>query len=434
MIVPRRPPGNGASNPGKGTGNPIRAASCPARIAQAGRGRYLAAMIAGRVGSPLLTFVLGALLVATAPATAQRVESPGPEVLKYLRVNTPRVILEHVTVIDGTGAGAVPDRNISIDGDTITAISTGADAPPNEGTTVLDLRGFSVLPGIVGMHDHLWYLARPNLAADGHFYPPGPALEMTFSAPRLYLANGVTTMRTAGSTAPYADVRLKDAIERGLLPGPHIDVTGPYLNGQGNPNLQFAALRDAEDARETVAFWADRGATSFKAYTQITRDELRAAIAEAHKRGLKVTGHLCSVTYEEAAEAGIDNIEHGFQANTALDPDKKPDACSASGGDSTLARMRPGGPEASRLIADLVRRHVAITSTLPLRAATVQRLAAPPDGRPAVRPAALDAMAPSVREAYLAWSNRPGSAEAAKRQDAMLRGDMALQRAFVDAG
>jgi len=382
-----------------------------------------------------LSLLALAAVASAPPAGAQRLDALAPDVRKYLKASTSTVILEHVEIIDGTGAAPNADRNIVIEGGRIGAITPGADVSPRDGATIIDLRGHSVMPGIVGMHDHMFYMARPNLSADYSFDSPAVFLEMSFSAPRLYLANGVTTARTAGSANPYTDLRLAEAIDAGRVPGPHLDVTGPYLEGAGdNPNLQMRKLTGPDDARETVAYWADRGVTSFKAYQHITRDELRAAVAEAHKRGLKVTGHLCSVTYEEAAEAGIDNIEHGFQANTALDPDKKPDACSASGGDSTLARMSPGGPEVSRLIAELVRRHVAITSTLPLRAATVQRLAGPPDGQPVVQPAVLEAMAPSVRDAYLAWSIRPGSAEAAKRQDAMLRRDMELQRAFVDAG
>src|SRR5205807_6429935 len=157
----------------------------------------------------------------------------------------------------------------------------------------------------------------------------------------------------------------------------------PYLNGASS----YPNLNGPEEARQTVAYWADRGVTSFKAYTEITRDELRAAVKEAHKRGLKVTGHLCSVTYMEAVERGIDNLEHGFFVNTALDPDKKPDTCSQSSGDYTLEHM--SSADAGRLIATLVRHHVAITSTLPGTAASVE-------GQPPLRPAALQAMAPSV--------------------------------------
>jgi Amidohydrolase family len=317
----------------------------------------------------LLSFVA---LPHAEPVHGQSVDALGPEVRKYLSVGTSKVILEHVQVIDGTGAAPSPDRNITIAGGKITAISVGADQPPSEGTTILDLRGYSVMPGIIGMHDHLFYLARPNFGADGTFDRPALFLQMSFSAPRLYLANGVTTARTVGSADPYTDLRLKQAIEAGVLPGPHLDVTGPYLEGASqNPNLQMHQLTGPEDARQTVAYWADRGVTSFKAYSHITREELRAAVKEAHARGLKVTGHLCSVTYREAAEIGIDNLEHGFFANTELDPDKKPDTCSASGGDYMLEHMTPGSPEADRLITTLVSHHVAVTSTLPGTAASV---------------------------------------------------------------
>jgi imidazolonepropionase-like amidohydrolase len=328
----------------------------------------------------------------------------GPETHKYVRVSAPKVILEHVQVIDGTGAAPVADRNITIE------------------------------PGIVGMHDHLFYLARPGYAADGS--SSGPALfhQVTFSATRLYLANGVTTMRTAGSIEPQTDVKLKRAIETGVLPGPHLDVTGPYLDGQGNPNLQIRELTGPDDARQTVAYWAERGVTSFKAYKNITRAELAAAVEEAHKRGLKVTGHLCSVTYEEAAEIGIDNLEHGFFVNTALDPGKKPDTCSQSQGDYTLEHMVPGSAEATRLIATLVKHHVAVTSTMPGLAASLQAGEASADGKPAIRPAVLEAMSPSLREATLFSRNRPANKAAQESGALLLRRDMELERAFVAAG
>jgi hypothetical protein len=248
---------------------------------------------------------------------------------------------------------------------------------------------------------------------------------MSFSAPRLYLANGVTTARTIGSANPYNDLRLKQAIEAGAIPGPHLDVTSPFLEGiSSNPNLQIPQLKGPDDARQTVAYWADRGVTSFKAYAHITREEMRAAVEEAHKRGLRVTGHLCSVTYPEAIEAGIDNLEHGFFANTEMDPGKKPDICSESSGDYTLEHMPPESPEAKQLIEMLVSHHVAVTSTL------VSTASALPDAPP-VRPAVIDAMAPSLRDAYN-WSRAqpPG-----KRKVAFfLRRDMDLERAFVAAG
>ena len=344
---------------------------------------------------------------------AQTIDVLTPAVRKLVTVSTPKVILEHVEVIDGTGAPPIADRNITIAGGKIAAITAGADVAPAEGTTVLNLTGHSVIPGIVGMHDHLYFFAFPNLAADFTFDRPARRLNMTFSAPRLYLANGVTTIRTTGSINPYEDVQLKRDIESGSVPGPHLDVTGPYLND----------LTGADDARQTVAFWADRGVTSFKAYVHITRDELKAAVDEAHKRGLKVTGHLCSVTYPEAVAAGIDNLEHGFFVDTENDPDKKPDACSASGGDFTLEHMADA--DAQRLIALLVQHHVAITSTLPSTASAI------PGHEPPLRPAILEAMSPQTRDAYVYSRSRPQSSQKAA---ILLQRDMQLERAFVAAG
>ena len=86
-------------------------------------------------------------------------------------------------------------------------------------------------------------------------------------------------------------------------------------------------LADAADARRWSISGPTQGVTSFKAYMNITRDELGAAIEEAHAPRPKVTGHLCSVTYPEAVALGIDNLEHGFCVNTQLDPGKTQDRC-----------------------------------------------------------------------------------------------------------
>src|SRR5207249_8537598 len=128
-----------------------------------------------------------------------------------------------------------------------------------------------------------------------------------------------------------------------------------------------------------VNFWADAGATSFKSYTHITRAELGAAIEEAHKRGLKVTGHLCSVTYREAATLGIDDLEHGFFASTDFVADKKPDECPGQGaGQAALGAVDPNGETVRSLIADLVRQHVALTSTLTIFETLIPGRALPP--------------------------------------------------------
>jgi hypothetical protein len=350
-----------------------------------------------------------------------------PGVQKYVRVNSPRVILTHVRVIDGTGKPAVEDQNVTIEGGKISAIQAGADIPSASGTTVLDLRGYSVMPGIVGMHDHMYYLARPNFDANWNWEQPPIAPQMSFSAPRLYLAGGVTTMRTTGSVETYADLNLKRLIDGGQLLGPHLDVTGPYLEGPGSFGVQLHELTGPDDARQTVNYWADRGVTSFKAYMNITRAELGAAIEEAHKRRLKVTGHLCSITYPEAVALGIDDLEHGFFVNTQLDPGKKPDQCSDSEGDYTLEHMDPGGKQAEDLINLLVQHHVAITSTLPVFEDSVP-------GRPPLRQALLDAMSPQAREAYLYIRNRQANKPLHGDPANIFKRDMQLEREFALAG
>jgi imidazolonepropionase-like amidohydrolase len=370
----------------------------------------------------LVSFVLSPHTQAQSPELSKTVK-------EFVRVGTAKVVLTHVRVIDGTGAPAVDDQNVVIEAGKITAIQNGADVPAADGTTVLDLRGYTVMPGIVGMHNHLFYIVRPNLNSQRRYEQPVLVPQMTFSAPRLYLAGGVTTMRTTGSVETYADLNLKHEIDAGHLPGPHIDVTGPYLEGAESYFIQMPHLKSPDEARQFVDYWADRGVTSFKAYMNITRAELKAAIDAAHKRGIKVTGHLCSVTYKEAAELGIDDLEHGFFVNTQLDPGKKPDVCSDSAGEYTLAHMEPGSPEAKDLIDTLVKHHVALTSTLPVFEGDGK------SGRPPLRQQALDAMAPEARQDFFYLRERPASRPAPKTDPAMLfKRDMELERAFVAAG
>jgi imidazolonepropionase-like amidohydrolase len=383
-------------------------------------------MRCGRLWWILVVVVLSISVLTTMHAQSTELSKTVEE---FVRVRGPKIVLAHVRVIDGTGAQAVEDQNVIIEGGKITGVQKASDAAANAGATVLDLHGYTVMPGIVGMHNHLFYIVRPNLDSRRHFDNPVVVPQMTFSAPRLYLAAGVTTMRTTGSVETYADLNLKREIDDGKLPGPHIDVTGPYLEGSQSYFIQMPHFTNADDARETVEYWADRGVTSFKAYMNITRAELKAAIDAAHKRGLKVTGHLCSVTYKEAAELGIDDLEHGFFVNTQLDTDKKPDVCSESAGEETLARMEPEGPEAKELIATLTRHHVAITSTLPVFEGDAGV------GRPPVRQQVLDAMTPQAREDYFLLRQRPASARAPKIDPALLwKHDLALERAFVAAG
>jgi imidazolonepropionase-like amidohydrolase len=216
---------------------------------------------------------------------------------------------------------------------------------------------------------------------------------MPFTFPRLYLAAGTTTIRTTGSMDIYYDLAVKRDVDAGAAPGPHIDVTSPYLTGPGNQDPQMDELRDADDARKTVDFWADHGVTSFKVYTNITHAALAAVIGEAHKRGLKVMGHLCSIGYREAAALGIDELEHGpFFTDTEFVDGKKADSCPEAQQDASNAKLTVDGPEMTGLIADFVARHEPISSTLPVFESVLPN--SPPD---AVEQATLDLMAPNQR-------------------------------------
>lgn len=362
------------------------------------------------------------------PILLPKPAAPGKAVQPFVKVNAPVVALMHVRVIDGTGGAVRANQTIVIENGKIAAI--GADGMPvPKDATRLDLSGHTVLPGLVGMHDHLFYIRRPNLGPQLHSEPPLIVPEMAFSAPRLYLANGVTTLRTTGSVEPYTDLNLKHAIDAGELPGPHMDVTGPYLEGGKSFFIQMHHLRDAADARQTVAFWAKQGVTSFKAYMYITRAELKAAVDEAHKLGLKITGHLCAVTYREAAAIGIDDLEHGFFVNTEHDPGKAADTCTASDGLATLHAMDPQGSDARGLIHDLVAHHVAITSTLPVFEQMV------PHHSP-LWPQAMATLSPQAKHDYLLMRAHTDALppDQAQQRALTLQHGMAMEREFVAAG
>ena len=208
------------------------------------------------------------------------------------------------------------------------------------------------------------------------------------------------------------------------MPGPRLFVTGPYLEGKGAFTPQMHELTGPEDATRLVDYWADQGATSFKAYMNITRAELAAAVAAAHKRGIKVTGHLCSVGFREAAAIGIDNLEHGLLVDTEFHPGKQPDTCPAGNTRNEVAQLDLNTQPVRDMIADLVQHNVAITSTLAVFEAF--------DGsRPPVEQRFLDALSHEAALNYLSARTRAPAGDAAM---AALRKELEFERAFVKAG
>src|SRR5947209_5968788 len=350
-------------------------------------------------------------------------QGPAPDRQQFIRVDATVIALTHVRVIDGTGAAPLEDQTIVIADGKIQSIAPTASAKVQSGAQMLDLKGYSVLPGLVGMHDHM-------------FFPMGgsPPMysDMGTSFPRLYLALGVTTIRTTGSVAPYTDLEIKRLIDSGRMIGPKMHVTAPYLEGRGSFTPVMHELTGPEDARRMVNFWADQGATSFKAYMNITRDELRAAVEEAHKRGLKVTGHLCSIGYREAAEIGIDNLEHGLLPDSEFVANKQPDKCPGATVNASLRQLDINSDAVKETIRTLVAKNVALTSTLPVFEAGAPLTQSGIGAASAVMsPRVLNVMNPDARVRYLTARS---AIPAGSPTPALVRKSMEFERAFVAAG
>ena len=337
-----------------------------------------------------------------------------PGVRPFLAVDSPVVALEHVRVIDGTGAAPLEDQTLVLRSGRVESVTPSSQARVPTEAKRLDLKNHTVIPGLVGMHEHM-------------FYPSGGRIpiytEEAFSFPRLYLASGVTTARTGGTLEPYTDLSLKKLIDSGAMPGPKMYVTVGYLEGKGSFAPQMLELTGPDDARRFVEYWASTGAQSFKAYMHITRAELEAAITAAHARGLKLTGHLCSIGFREAAALGIDNLEHGIVVDTEFMDSKKPDVCPGFGpGQADLERLDVQSAPVQEMIRDLVRHRVAITSTLAVF-----------EDAPPLEQRFVNALSPDALRNYLI--GRDMLPEAVLNLSALrIRREVEFERAFVKAG
>ncbi len=363
--------------------------------------------------TPLAILIAVSATSSPAPLGAQAFDDLAPGVRGFVSVSASTVLVEHVTLIDGTGAPARADMAVLVRDGRISSVAPSGRIPTPEDAEVVDGTGHTLIPGLVMLHEHM-------------FYPSGAARYNTNeqSFPPLYLAGGATTIRTGGSLDPYSDLRTRELIEEGRIAGPTMDVTGPYLEGPGGFIRAFPQLATPEQARRHVDFWMDQGVTSFKAYNLIDRATLGAAIDAAHARGAKVTGHLCSITYREAADLGIDNLEHGFFAATDWVEGKEPDVCPR--GDRRYMALDLSAPEFTDVVDHLVRSGVALTSTL-----TVVERRGP--GRPPPPAGAQLAMLPQLRDQVMARVERNRQSEE-DGASALLRRYMDMEKAFHDAG
>jgi len=330
-----------------------------------------------------LSFVL--VLIGTS-------RTQGGQARPEISIQSPVIALLHAKVVDGLGTAALTDQTIVIKAGRISAIGASAAVAVPPEAKIVDLTGKTVIPGLVMVHEHLFYAVSSDIAWHGHHFT-----EMEYSFPRLYLACGITTIRTAGSIEPYADLETKRRIDAGEMPGPRMHLTAPYIEGPPSVFAQFHAVSGPEEATRLVNYWADEGFTSIKLYIHVTPDVAAAAITAAHRRGLQVTGHIGVLTYTEAADLGIDNLEHGFFPANDFVHGKKPGVMPLpTQTTQSLAALRTDSPECQALLRHLIEKHVAITSTLPVLEGFVS-------GRPILSDKILTVMSAAARENYYGW-------------------------------
>lgn len=354
---------------------------------------------------PLLALVL----ILPAILSAQR--PPLRDVAKTaLAFDAAHMALAGVRLIDGTGGAVREKQTIVVRDGIITAI--GADGavqvPPS--ARVLDLNGHTVIPGLVNLHEHTFL---------GSVGAPAPMMH----SPMLYLAGGVTTAMTAGSMTPYYELNLKTAVDLGFVPGPRLHIAGPFLVGTQQASSPMRVIRSAADAQRVVNYWADEGATWFKVMNGPTQ-VVRWVIDAAHARGLKVTGHLCAITFTEAADLGIDLLQHGFITNSEYVPGKQPDVCPPNN-QRAQADVDPASAAVQASIRRIVARGTPVVSTLGVYEGFSLRFQLDPD--------AIAMLTPELRAKV--ETNFNGRAKAGFTvSEQLLKRMMQWERSFVAAG
>ena len=232
----------------------------------------------------------------------------------FISEDSPVIAFTDVRLIDGTGVAAKEQQTVIIrDGRIIAIGPDGATQIPDDAKTI-SLKGKSLLPGWVMVNEHLYSSDR---SSDHEKYSPYSSArsliltQQSISYPHLYLAAGVTSARTLGSIDPYSDLNVKKNIDAGLCVGPDFEVSAPYIDGEPG-ELQMKSLKNADEARRFVRYWADEGFSSFHIYEDVTYAIMAAALDEAKQRGCAVAFHTAfNVTMWQALELGVTHITHG---------------------------------------------------------------------------------------------------------------------------
>jgi len=366
----------------------------------------------------LLFFIIAYFLAA--PAYSQIKFSD--ETKKYIEYNDPVIVFKNSLLIDGKGNAAKPHQTVIISNGKIDWVGDDAKATIPNGANIIDLNAKTIMPGLVMLHEHMYISAHEISTRYLNLR------QLPFSFPRLYLAAGATTIRSCGSIEPYSDIRIKRDIDLGLLPGPNMELTAPYIEGKSTRFPQMNENKTPEAAAAFVNYWADQGFTSFKAYMGVDKPTLKAAVDAAHKRHLKITGHLDIVTYKEAASLGIDNLEHGFMASTDFAPGKKENEPPAAGSSyQALSKLDIQSDSVKQFIQFLIDKKTSITSSLAVfeGGTTTQ---------PQPNQEALNAMSPDTRDFYLQRLATTKSAKGPTVYDKAFANAAKMEKMFYDMG
>ena len=295
-------------------------------------------------------------------------------VKSYLAFEDRKFALIEVKLIDGTGNQSKAGQTILINNGIIEEVGPSTSIVIPNGYERIALNGMTVIPGIIGTHNHMRL----------------PQGAMLFTSPRLYLASGVTAIQTCGTGNPNEELALGKAISEGSEVGPRIINSSPYFTGpDGKSN--FVRFTSEKVVRDTIAYWADQGVKWFKVYRHTRPEDLKVIVEEAHKHDAKVTGHFCATTFEEAAFIGVDAIEHGFIHSFDHAEDHETGVC--SGSRSFRSALDIDSKEVERIHEILIKEEVALSTTPSILEAQVM-------SRAYADERTLNAMAPFHVEAY----------------------------------
>lgn len=302
-------------------------------------------------------------------------EELSDSLLPYVKYQKGIIVFTNVTIVGGTEELIKENHTVIIENSVFKAIGPRSEIEIPENATVINLKGKTIIPGIIGMHNHL-HIPRFPFIGD--------------VASKLYLASGVTTIQTCGAASPERELALSNRIAMGQQIGPDIIPSAPFITGEGgNPNMIIP--RNEQHLRDTIQYWMKQGIKWFKVYRNTKPKDLKVIINEVHKNEGKVRGHLCSITFAEASEMGIDGIEHGLNSTSDFRSNKEYGIC--NGGREYIDNLIIDSPEVKKLQQLMIDNGVILTSTLSIFEASIPNRAYA-DER------SIKAMSPYLKEQY----------------------------------